>query len=249
MTSTPKSIIPETGERALLVGRTGSGKTGLACWLLSRMENSPIVIYDTKIEPKFEKLVASKVVENMDDCIEACESGEFDYVIVRPELEVLHDAEYLDGMLYEHYMRLHGVPAYIDEIYTFHINGRAGQGLVALLTRGRSKGITTIMSTQRPAWISRFCITESGKFYILRLIDAKDRKRFDDVIEDFSDLTPPAKFQFYYIDIGESEKPVLFQPVKLDAGIDDGYVSKNSDEIPKADDAANSSPDESSVWI
>lgn len=66
------------------------------------------------------------------------------------------------------------------------MQGRAGSGLIALLTRGRSKGISVLMSTQRPAWLSRFCFTEAQKYYIYRLTDRRDSKVLGEYIRVFS---------------------------------------------------------------
>lgn len=218
------SIIPERGERALIVGQTGSGKTGFATWLLKRIPTAPIVIYDTKIEPKFEALGHSIVVPSVTAARGVIDQGEHDYIIVRPADDLLHDHEALDGMLYSHYMHLQGIDAYIDETYSFHsAGGRAGKGLIALLTRGRSKGITTIMSTQRPVHLSRFALTEAQRFYIFWLGHEDDHKTIAKIIPGFDKLKPPPEYYFYYYNNREKQIK-LFKPVKLDEQVAAGYT-------------------------
>lgn len=228
------NLIPETGERALIVGMTGSGKTAFFTWLARRIVAAPIIIYDTKIEPKFAELPHSIIVETTEEIAQAVETGEHDYIVCRPGIELLNDPRELDARyLLHHYHHLQGLPCYIDEAYMFHVNSQAGPGLMALMTRGRSKGITTIVSSQRPSRISRFCITEINRAYIFRLQDKKDRVRIDDLIPDFSDLPIPGKHHFYFMEIGgDAEKPVLVAPVKLDAQAAQGYVDKEASAVP-----------------
>lgn len=241
------NIIPERGERALIVGRTGSGKTAFAIWLLQNIPDSPIIIYDTKIEPKFETLPHSIVVEDFADIHKIIDEAMHDYIIVRPGIHVLDNPEYLDGMLLWHYHHLQGFPAYIDEAYTFHSSsGRSGPGLVALLTRGRSKGITTIISSQRPVMISRMCITEAQKVYAFVLRDKKDRVRLDDIMEDFSKLPKPPKFHFFYLDLSDMETPILMAPVKLDAKTETGYTDDINQNV--NNDPAKSA-NKSGLWL
>jgi energy-coupling factor transporter ATP-binding protein EcfA2 len=222
------TLIPQEGERALIVGQTGSGKTAFAAWMLRRLPSSPAVIYDTKDEEKFRALVPHRVVETISEMIEAADDETVDYVIVRPTVHLLRDPDALDEFLMAHYERLRKIPAYIDEAYTFHKNGQAGPGLIGLLTRGRSRGITTILSTQRPSFISRFCVTESQRLYLFRLTDKADKKRVGDVVPDFADMPNPPKHGFYFFETGE-EAPRLMQPVKLDPALNVGYTDKSLD--------------------
>lgn len=237
----PVNIIPKRGERALVVGKTGSGKTSFVWWMLQYIKDSPIVIMDTKIEPKFLTLPNVTVVERMEDIPERVDSNEFDYIVVRPSISIIDDHVALDNMLLWFYHNMQGFPIYVDEVLTFHsAAGRCGKGMIALMTRGRSKGITAIMSSQRPVSISRYCITEAQKLYIFRLQDRRDRVRFDDVIEDFSKQPMIPDHYFYYIDHKTMETPIKMAPIKLSEEADTGYVDET------ADDDNNVT---SSIWI
>lgn len=240
------SLFPEKGEKALIAGQTGSGKTAFAVTLLQRIPETPFVIYDTKIEPKFNALSAKRIVHSLDELREGIDDPEIDFHIFRPSEEIISDKFALDELLWRHYRDFHHVGAYIDEITEFTQNGRAERGLNALLARGRSKGITLIMSTQRPVWLARNCITESRNFFIFDLIDRKDRKRFDDIAEDFSEMPRPQKHGFYFFRVGETERPILYGPIKLDGNINLGYT----DELQETD-AREHSPENPSaeIWI
>lgn len=227
------SFIPGPGERACIIGQTGSGKTAFAIWLIQQIPDAPVIIYDIKLEPKFDLLIPNRVVSSIEEMIEAADDTTVDYVIVRPPEELLGEPKMLDEYLWFHYLKLHKSTAFLDETMTFQQNGKAGRGLMSLLQRGRSKGITTIMCTQRPVRIDRACITESNKAYIFYLADKQDKKRIDDLIPNFSDLPKPPKHGFYFFESGD-ETPQLMAPIKLDQKMNTGYVdtatSSNSEE-------------------
>lgn len=222
----------------MIIGGTGEGKTGLAAWLLARFAPSPMIIYDTKEEKKFRALPNSIVVDSWDAVIREIDNVEHDYIIFDVPAHIADDPATLNEFLMEHYERFHGVPAYIDELYSFHSAGRPGRGLHALLTRGRGRGISLIMGTQRPAWISLFCLSESQAFYILGLGFEDDRKRVQKVVRGYADLPEPGRFEFYYYR-KRDPAPVLFKPVTLDKGIDTGYTvgihSQNRTDKPEVD--------------
>lgn len=209
--------LPRQGDRAIIVGQTGQGKTQFACWLLERLAVSPIVIYDTKGEPTFERMARATLVHSHDAMLEALKNPSFDYVVFRVPPQIIAEPDQLDGLLWYHFHNLRGVDCYIDELFSFTQNGRAGPGLVALLTQGRVHGFTVIMAVQRPALISRFPLTESQHFYVFFLVDEKDKQRLADVIPDFDELPPPAPYHFYYYRAGDRGGARLVAPILLDS--------------------------------
>ena len=217
------NIIPATGERALIVGQTGSGKTLFAFWMIANYLPDGI-IYDTKIEPKFASLPNSKIVTKWADVKKLWEKKEDTrFIVFRPSVRDTLDPEVLDNYLELHYQFFRHSLAYIDEVYQFHNNSRPGPGLLSLLTRGRSRGITTIMSTQRPTGLSRFAWSESQKFYIFKLQDMRDRKTVEAIIPNFSDLPIAPKYHAYYYDF-DLEAPLLLSPVTLDGTVFAEYI-------------------------
>lgn len=216
-----QDLLVKPGERGVIIGQTGSGKTRGAMYMLQMSEQWPIVVFDTKGEPAFQSL---KLYE--DESSETYETGESfirqfhkksqpDYTIVRPSAEEMEfPLEGLDSILKSMMKIKRSCLIYIDEAYQFHHNGRAGAGLLGVLTRGRSAGISLLLSTQRPAWISRFCFSESQRFYIFRLIHQKDKDIVGGYIPGAEKLefSNKKKFNWYYADT-ESIYPQL--PVQI----------------------------------
>ena len=73
--------------------------------------------------------------------------------------------------------------------------------LVKLLTQGRSKGLTVVLGVQRPAWISRFAISEPTHVFSSKLNDKRDIKTMSDTNGDEYALTLPRlrRYQFSYL--------------------------------------------------
>ena len=199
-------FFPSMSERSLILGQTGSGKTQFSVWLIKKL-NRKTVIYDTKIDSTFDNFYICDNINKLKYVLE-----HKSIVVYRPSIEELTDNDKMDSILTNHYNNLNGIQCYIDEIYQFHDNGRAGNGLVGLLTRGRSKNISVIMSTQRPSWLSRFCLTESQLFYIFNLTDRKDYVRLSDIIPNFKKLSEKQKYSFEFYRHG-MESPVIFNPI------------------------------------
>lgn len=183
----PIDIRLKAGERGLIVGQSGSGKTYAAAWML-RYSSQRVVAFDTKYEPVFERVPSGEetleIVESKADMLKALGDKKRgpDYIIVRPTATELADPMQVDAYLDGIYHTQQNLMVYVDEAYQLHKNTQAGPGLIGLLTRGRARGLTTLVSTQRPAWISRFCLTEAQKFYIYRLTDSKDWARLGEII-------------------------------------------------------------------
>lgn len=215
------SILLEKGNRGLLVGKTGSGKSQNAMFQLKHAPVWPVFMLDTKIEDAFFSVPDSPddldVVHSMADLIAIRKRPAKDwpnYVLIRPSADEVRAVAPLDE--YSHFLYNNFGPCFIyyDELYNWHDNGRPGSGLMNLLTRGRSRGKTTLMATQRPVWVSRFCLTESDKFYIHKLNDDRDKASLSAVVPNIERVPTAPKYHFWHYDTGaDMDKPVLYKPV------------------------------------
>lgn len=215
------SLFLNHGERGLLVGQTGSGKTQNALFQLRNAKTFPIIIFDTKIEDAFfaaplenEKMELVESVEQFLALSKRPRNKMPDFILVRPNVSEIMNLDILDMYGQIAYDCFGSCFIYVDELYQWHTpGGTPVKSIIALYTRGRSKGKTFLGSSQRPARISRFCVSESQKFYVHWLGDNRDRKILNEVIPNFDKMPPPPKHHFYHFEAGEHLTPVLYKPV------------------------------------
>lgn len=208
-----KPVAPSVGvgQRAIVAGRTGSGKSTLANYLL---KNSPShwVILNPKITSAYNRLPNSTVIEGFNlKKIEASIFSGKKFTVVNPTRGEAN-SETMDlfvSWIHDNFM---GVGLCADELYTLHKNGRPGEGLLALLTRGRELKQSFIGLTQRPAWVSQFVFSEADYIGQMSLNIPGDRKRMYEFIGNPMALEniPPRHWLWY--DVG-GDKLRYFNPV------------------------------------
>lgn len=220
------SFFLEKGEKGLNVGQNGSGKSEGMIWQLRHPSGWPVIIFDTKFEDNFFKLSSE------DHPIEVVRSFEEfknifnqhprhwpDYILVRPNATELQSPALLDEYMQFIYDHIPGSYVAVDEAVQFHQGSQLLPGYVNLIARGRSRGITLLSSSQRPARISRYLISESKKFYAFFLLDRRDKKTMAEFVPDFDKLPKlPAKYWSYTYFAGDEAarltKPVPFTDLK-----------------------------------
>ena len=208
-------IVP--GKHAVIVGQNGSGKSQQLIYL-ARNNEQPVVVFDTKIDDDFIHLATPSqklvVVNNFREFLKALKQKDWHYLIVRPQKFELSNPIALDNYL-DVLNELKALTICIDEAYPFHGKaGRCYQGLLALLTRGRSRKLSVICCTQRPSWVSNFIYSESSYFFIYRLVQKKDRKTISDMIP-YNEEVPENYHYFYYDLIEGGAECELKEPIKL----------------------------------
>lgn len=208
--------LPNSKQRILIIGKTGTGKTCGAVWHLSHQD--------------FSKKTWIVLNHKGDDLIDSIEGAIHLELNQRPDpkrkgLYIYHpipqvDDESVTQLLWD----IHAtgnIGVYIDEGYMIPNRDPAMQ---ALLTQGRSKNIPMIILSQRPTWISRFCISEADFFMVFYLADKRDRQTINGFIPVDLEMLMSApvnsepllkKYHSLYYDVSKN-KAVIMQPVPTD---------------------------------
>lgn len=167
------------------MGATGSGKTTLAREMLKRIPAYRfVIVYDVKGQMKPGDWAGFKFVKTFDELKKAAELQEkkefiFPKIVFQPSIYELPDdgnLEPADKFFKFVYFRENTL-VYVDEVYGVTTNRTIPFHFKAILTRGRERGITCFMATQRPAEIPQFILSESEYYFIFKLQMPQDKER------------------------------------------------------------------------
>lgn len=193
---------PDDTQRITIIGKTGSGKTQGAAWLLSERsyDRKPWIVFNWKYD------------DLLDGIPGAQEMKLGDRIPKKPGIYLVHpnpaDTEAVEALMWRIWEH-ENVGMFVDEGYMIPARSPAFQ---AILTQGRSKRLPVIMLTQRPAWVTRFAFSEADYIQLYQLTDLRDAK----VVREFMPLPIeqplPGRYWSWYWDNIRNHKAVL-QPV------------------------------------
>jgi hypothetical protein len=198
-----QSIKLGRNDRGTLIGKTGSGKTTLARFLVEDFQKPYSITWDPKASDNVSKWNQKKVTS----LTELYESEE-KRIIYTPSPFLAEDygnQEEFFGWIYERkFTRI-----YIDEATCISYTGnKPPRFLTAVLNRGRERGISSLVATQRPAGVPINILSEAEHFYIFKVLHPYDKKRIEELcgiqVEDQEDLDD---FQFYYFNVSRGLFP------------------------------------------
>jgi hypothetical protein len=156
--------IPGPRERTIILGRTGSGKTHFATWLLSHQNwaQRPWFVIDYKHDPLIAEIPVAR-----DFRLTARLPKEPGIYVIHPQPG---EDDAVEKLLWGIW-RKGRCGVYIDEGHILP----DGDALQAILTQGRSKSIPVIAISQRPKWVNRFLFSEADFVSLFHLNDKRDR--------------------------------------------------------------------------
>lgn len=190
--------LPSAQQHTFICGKTGSGKSVFAAWLMSQSAwKKPWIILDLKRDPLWKALQRSGVAAvQRKPPFRLPRSG---ITIVRAQPRV-HDKE-LEELLWKIHKRGKS-GLFVDEAYLVPNTSIAMENI---LTQGRSKSIQVIGCAQRPYYISMFYLSESSFMGIFKLDFDNDRRRVREFVELPRNYENPPRRHCYWADQNEDQ--------------------------------------------
>lgn len=166
-------VLVESGQRVVAVGKTGSGKSFLMRYLVKQLHRVLVLDPKSMIDPVQWNLEWATVRGIRD-----LGRGKDGRLLVR--------GIGMDDWAYwlEAAWNVGNVVVYIDELYALveFGQGKPPKILSRLYTQGREKEVGVWGSTQRPAWVPMFTLSESDWFFAFRTQLSEDRKRLAELM-------------------------------------------------------------------
>lgn len=190
---------PKTSHHTTVIGRTGSGKTIAAGWVLSHapFDDMPYIIIDFKGDAFLNSFGATPI-SHLADPPE------------KPGLYILHlrpdQSDELEPFLWKVHARGH-IGLFFDEGFVV----AKMKSLDSIYMQGRSKDIPVFTLTQRPAWISRYAFSEASHFMVGHLNDDRDQEKVDHFFRHY-DPDRADEFHFQWYDVNKN-KNFFLKPV------------------------------------
>jgi len=192
---------PDATHRVAVLGRTGSGKSVFATWLLSHAsyDRRPWLVIDHKDEELF-TLLNRRIIQEIDPG---------DKLPKKPGLYIMHptpkaDDDAVSDTLADIWDR-GNIGVYVDE---GHALDARDPSFERLLFTGRSRHIPVICCSQRPVAVTPYLFSQADFFAVFPLRTYPDVKRCEDLIH--TGVTAPLpQYHCRWHDVGRDRTMVL----------------------------------------
>lgn len=191
-----RTVCPARGERALYVGKTGSGKSYLAR-LVTRCYSRYIVL-DAKGDwrPQADDILVRT--------LQGLRSPPGPRLVWRPPSPSPEEADRV--CWWSWYQG--DILVVIDDINLIIEGSQLSDGLRACITTGRARGVTMVICSQRPYGVPVVVRSESDVYAVFRLQNPNDRRYMAEVIGE-EVLTPTTGHSFWLYRSSVMDRPVL----------------------------------------
>lgn len=208
--------LPTNGDRLLIYGQTGSGKTVDLLWHLEQRDWTvrPWYLFDFKGDPTIAKIPRLEEID-----VRAAPPKQPGLYAVRP---LPDQGEEVDAFLWSVWEAERRGLA-VDEAYMIQ---RFSKAMDAIWTQGRAKRIPVIAGAQRPAWLSRFAMSETTFHQVKHVQNPADFARLAEWIPGLRPTVRDYSSQYY--DVARSKLTYL-DPVPGE----DVILQRFDDKMPK----------------
>lgn len=200
------SIAIRSDEHIFIAGRTGSGKTTLARYLLREVRR--LIVCDSK-----GTLSNWSTHEWGRAARRALMNGQDIRIRVVPPVELADTTDFWND-IFLHAYSAGGVRVYVDELGAIMRNAQnAPHYFNVILSRGREFHVSACTVTQRPASVPLLALSEASHYFCFRLNLRDDRQRMaqfmgEEVLENIKD-----KYGFWYFG-AELNAPQYFKDLR-----------------------------------
>lgn len=201
-----RTIKPGPFDRFVMIGKTGCGKTTLAQYFVED-SNAP---FSVTWNPKGSDAILrwdQKHVTTLGQLYDAADDEER-RLIYTPNPFLAEDARNQEELFYWVYENKNR-RFYIDEATAIVYSGvKVPRGLLALINRGRERGVSVGTATQRPSGVPMNILSESEHYYVFKTLLPQDRARVEAItgitVEDQASLND---HEFFYFNLSRGLLP------------------------------------------
>lgn len=194
-------------DRGVLIGKTGCGKTTLAKYLVEDYLKPYSVTWNPKGSDNVFKW-NQKHVSTLSELYDAGENEKYPRIVYTPHPLLAEDEKNQEELFYWIYDRKY-TRIYIDEATAVSYSAnKVPRFLLAILNRGRERGISSLTATQRPSGVPMNILSESENYYVFKTLLPQDKQRVELItgisVEDQNDLND---YEFYYFNVSRGLMP------------------------------------------
>jgi ABC-type oligopeptide transport system ATPase subunit len=184
------------GQHLVITGRTGSGKSYLASSLL--LERPYLLVLRSKKDDIH--YPTDRRVTTLKTARQAMENTQLRRIEVEPEYDAQGD---IFGEVLDRAYKQGGWTIYVDEGYRLE-QLKLRPELEKHLTQGRSLGISMVVGIQRPAWVSRFTLSEASHALSFHC-EGRDRKTLKESVGEGHEQAVAGlqKYQFAWTSVSD----------------------------------------------